>query len=181
MFRDAPKHATEPKHYWPDSLLGSIVKATNEYAAGRLAPEIRRTITRSDLLHFISTIHYMGLVKLPCKHDYFRAGADSVWPIHPSIKITKNVFKYIWRNIHLNFEANEEEDEESEADEEEEEEIVVDDDSDTEPPPVDDRWFAKAAPFVDHVNKISKRLCRHPGFALSIDDGSSYCCQNPSQ
>jgi Transposase IS4 len=89
----------------------------------------------------------------------------------PSIKITKNLFKYIWRNIHLNFEANEEEDEESEADEgEEEEEIVVDDDSDTEPSPVDGRWFAKAAPFVDHVNKISKHLCRHPGFASLIDE-----------
>jgi Transposase IS4 len=29
---------------------------------------------------------------------------------------------------------------------------------------------AKAAPFVAHVNKVSKRLCHHPGFALSIDE-----------
>jgi hypothetical protein len=117
-----------------------------EYAAGRLPPEKRRTITRSDLLHFIAAIHHMGLVKLPSKDDYFRAGVESVWPIHPAIMVTKNHFKYIWRNIHLNFKAEEEEeDDESESDAEEEddeeEEIVVHDlenDSDTEPPPVDD-------------------------------------------
>jgi hypothetical protein len=35
---------------------------------------------------------------------------------------------------------------------------------------VDGRWYAKAAPLIDHVNKISRTLCKHPGFAVSIDE-----------
>lgn len=31
-------------------------------------------------------------------------------------------------------------------------------------------WYSKVKPLLDHVNQLSKRLCRHPGFALSVDE-----------
>ena len=36
--------------------------------------------------------------------------------------------------------------------------------------PVDERWYSKAAIFVNHCNEVAKRLCRHPAFCCSIDE-----------
>ena len=45
-------------------------------------------------------------------------------------------------------------------------------DEDDQPrvPTESQKWYSKASYLVDHVNKVSRRLCRHPGFALAIDE-----------
>jgi Transposase IS4 len=55
--------------------------------------------------------------------------------------------------------SNTSEEEEEEEGEEEEEE-----------PPAVQRWFHKVEGFLKHVNVTSKRICRHPGSFLSIDE-----------
>ena len=46
-------------------------------------------------------------------------------------------------------------------------------DYDTDTKHDDDRgvnlWYQKVKKFLDHINKISKKCCTHPGFALSIN------------
>jgi hypothetical protein len=52
-----------------------------------------------------------------------------------------------------------------------EEEALADrEDEEDEEEDIDKRWFAKAAPLVDHLNAASKRVCRHPGFTCAIDE-----------
>jgi Transposase IS4 len=66
-----------------------------------------------------------------------------------------------------------EEDDDSDDEEEELFEEIIQQPGDedlVEAPAVDERWFAKVAPFMEHVIKVSKRLYRHPGFALSIHE-----------
>ena len=41
---------------------------------------------------------------------------------------------------------------------------------DEEDPPIDARWYAKAAPFIDQANRISQKLCKFPGFCVSVDE-----------
>ncbi len=39
------------------------------------------------------------------------------------------------------------------------------------PPPTEDKvWYHKVEEFVNWINKVSQRLCRHPGSTLSIDE-----------
>ena len=44
----------------------------------------------------------------------------------------------------------------------------MDDDDGSQPQ--DERWFAKAAPIIDLVNKTSKKVCKFPAFCVSIDE-----------
>ena len=44
----------------------------------------------------------------------------------------------------------------------------MDDDDGSQPS--DKRWFAKAAPIIDLVNKTSKKVCKFPAFCVSIDE-----------
>jgi hypothetical protein len=43
-----------------DDLLDEWVKCTNEYAASKLVPTRRKTITRADILRFLATLSYTG-------------------------------------------------------------------------------------------------------------------------
>jgi hypothetical protein len=36
--------------------------------------------------------------------------------------------------------------------------------------PQEQSWYSKVEPLVQHVNEVSKRLCRHLGYALAIDE-----------
>ena len=47
--------------FLPDRLLDQWIKCTNAYAASHLPPARRREV--SDLLRFLATIQYMGVVK----------------------------------------------------------------------------------------------------------------------
>ncbi|KAG7361254.1 transposase IS4 [Nitzschia inconspicua] len=83
-----PQAGTEPtaallsELFWPDSLLNSIVQSTNSYARSRLPAVKFKLLSKKDILHFLSTITYMGLIRLPCKDDYFKIGPQDIWPIH---------------------------------------------------------------------------------------------------
>ena len=58
-------------------------------------------------------------------------------------------------------------DNEDDSDTSDEGEDMDDDDGSQ---PQDERWFAKAAPIIDLVNKISKKVCKFPAFCVSIDE-----------
>jgi hypothetical protein len=54
--------------------------------------------------------------------------------------------------------------------------VVIDGDNDDDeedkdkeeaPPPT---WYASIQGFIDHVNNVSQKLCRHPGWKVSIDE-----------
>jgi Transposase IS4 len=54
--------------------------------------------------------------------------------------------------------------------EDEEEEEDDDDDEEEDADPAVQRWFHKVEVLLRHVNVTSKRICRHPGSFLSIDE-----------
>ena len=122
-------------------------------------------------------IFYMGVVVLPSKADYWQN--KGMWPVH---EITKYIscwrFKMFWLYCSLSVlprNATEEDlDEGPEGVEEGFFEREIDDDSssdeDEEVAPVDERWYKKATYIVNHVNRISKKLCVWPSFALAIDE-----------
>ena len=90
--------------YLPDTLIDKWVKRSNSYAKSYLARERQVELTRSDLLRFIATLYYMGVVRLPCKDDYWKGGdSDGAWPTHPAIKLKITRFRYIWRNFHMSY------------------------------------------------------------------------------
>jgi hypothetical protein len=119
-------------------------------------------------------------------------------PVHPAILLKFGMFNYLWNNFHTSFKPgdgarlsasqasfNDCEDNDDDRDydpfesEDEEvageaEEVVVEDES------VDsvsddnevgkEVWYQPIKAFVEHVNKISKRLCINPGWTLSLDE-----------
>ena len=96
----------------------------------------------------------MGVVQLPSKEDYWKGG--TIWPSHtPCQQMKEYHFHQISRHIHLppitqgdlfGNEVNEED------------------------PPIDAQWYTKAAPFIDQANRISQKLCKFPGFCVSVDE-----------
>jgi hypothetical protein len=146
----------------PNQLLANIAKHSNAYARAKgrsISP-----ITEVDLVLFLSLIFYMDVVTLPAKKDYWRG--EGMWPTHkPFSYMSERRFHQIWMNIHLVKPENNENDEEPNG------ETEIDDsfrDDDVEP--VDERWYAKAAPRIDHVNKTSQQITKWLGDTLSIDE-----------
>jgi hypothetical protein len=72
------------------------------YTRTRLAPDKVMPVTRVELFRSLAVINYMGMVKLPAKSDYFLSD-DSVLPVHHTIHLSRERFKYIWRNVHTAF------------------------------------------------------------------------------
>jgi hypothetical protein len=103
-----PTAAAMVEIFLPDKLLNSWVAATNTYVESLLPPGRRqREITMSDILRFLATIQYMGVVKLPAKSDYFPGNRSDVLPIHPVIQLTKTRFDYLWRYFHTSYKSGE--------------------------------------------------------------------------
>jgi hypothetical protein len=114
------------------------------------------------MLRFLAMIQYMGVVKLPAKHDYFTGNRSNVLPIHNVIMLNKTHFDYLWRWFHTSYsgeapdETNgrteaeedllEEEDAMDLADEEEDNDQEVEEDT---PQPT---WYASIEGFMDHVS-----------------------------
>ena len=187
-----PTPAVFAEIFFPDLLLDDFVKHTNAYATRRLPPVSLQDVSRAELLRFFAIYYYMGIVKLPNKRDYWKGGTDDLWPSHyPCLKLNRTRFEYIWRNLHLVKPTNdmplddtngEDEDldpEETGTENEEDLTGTADDFSDTmvdidgtgeEPVEHDTHWYAKAAPFIEHVNTTSKRLCERPGSCCAIDE-----------
>lgn len=164
--------------FLPDSLLDAWVSCTNAYAASRLHPQRLRYVSRMHLLRFISTIMYMGVVRLPSKDDYFIYDDDeSFWPKHKTILLTNSMFNYLWRNFHTSFVQDDSADEIiAELDEgydyvEEQEESPEPEEEELEPVVVPiGKWYEKVEGFLNHINKVSKLICRRPGSHLAIDE-----------
>ena len=157
--------------YFSDRFLKSIRHHTNIYGRQKGRAEFK-DISEEDLLFFFSIIFYMGVVRLPAKKDYFES--DGMWPAHKATqRMSYHRFETIWRFIHLIQQPQGAEAEpEGETEENQENEEGVDDVSNEgdSVEQVDTRWYAKAAPFIDQVNKVSQQLCKWPGFSLSIDE-----------
>lgn len=173
-----PLPASLSELFLPDSLIDLTVERTNNYLAKCLPPDQVQPVDRTEILRFFAMYYYTGLVKLPAKRDYWKLQSSSLWPFHPITKLmTCTRFEYIWRYIHLaemgegdlDLIAEEEAAEASSANDghdglEEEEDVRVGDQ------PLDERWLAKAAPLVDHCNKVAKRACRHPSYTNTVDE-----------
>ena len=90
-----------------------------------------------------------------------------MWPTHKAIgHMSYKQFQVIWHNIYL-VKPDGADDDGDDSDTSDEGEDMDDDDGSQ---PQDERWFAKAAPLIDLVNKTSKKLCKFPAFCVSIDE-----------
>ena len=139
--------------YLSDSFLYDVVKYTNKYGRYR-APQTFKNVTIGEIYVFFSIILYMGVVQVPSKEDYWKGG--TIWPSHtPCQRMKEYCFHQIWRHIHLTPITQGD---------------LFGDEVDEENPPIDARWYAKAAPFIDQANRISQKLCKFPGFCVSVDE-----------
>ena len=170
----------------PDSLIDEIVITTNKYAEARLGKGEFIHAKKHEILAFFAVYYYMGIVKLPAKGDYWTT--DLNWPSHPfKGEISRDRFKFIWRNIHLDGIDTEDdidktisvnEDGQFVPDNEPQVDVAVDnneEDEEPDPPSKEEveknqRWYKKAEKILNHVNSVSKELCTYPGFCLSIDE-----------
>jgi hypothetical protein len=177
--------------FFPDELIDQMVRSTNAYAKKKETPARLQPVDSSDVLRFLAIYYYIGIVKLPCKRDYWRE-PGTFWPTHPTcLTLTRRRFEYIWRYLHLTeqdvlIEEDIEVDEEvegidrldGEANDDEDEEILEDPSADPQDgwivsdmyAIIDERWYGKVGILIDHVNKVSQLLCKHPGSVCSIDE-----------
>ena len=160
--------------FLPDSLIREWSKTTNHYLTKRKTnqPDLKfwqrsssRKVTASEIMKFLGIIHYMGLVKLPSKRDYW--STNPLMPFHQFInklQMTRDRFEFIWRHFHM-MENNGEIQEDFTMEEEDEsyefEHIKVRRNSDRSFVKDDDpmKWFYKVEPLVDHVSKYFLVLC----------------------
>ena len=162
--------------FLPDQLIEKWTTCTNAYAFAHIEdPSKRRTVTKTDILRFLAVCTYMGIVRLPAKGDYFPGKNSNYLPSHPLIRINRTTFDYVWQYFHTSFEedgtddeiddtANDDDEYRSSSSDEEE---SNDDLDESERDPV---WFDAIQEFVNHVNKVSQKLCKNPGWMLSIDE-----------
>ena len=110
---------------------------------------------------------------MPAKSDYWK-GTNGLYPYHPATtKMSKNRFKQIWTLIYLvkpDKDDHNNDDENNYADNDDEEASVASNNSVTSDNLEDTRWYKKAAPIIDLVNSVSKKVCKWPAFTVSIDE-----------
>jgi hypothetical protein len=108
------------------------------------------------------------------------------------------MFDYLWRNFHVSFAPNDEEFFEVELtvpeDEVEDEEVIIElindmmedmdiendqeqigeeqqqQEKDEQQAPPHEAWYSTISSFIDHVNRVSQKLCKHPGWQVAIDE-----------
>jgi hypothetical protein len=78
--------------FLPDTLLDQWVKCTNRYASAHLPPGRRKEVSLPEILRFLPTIQYMGVVRLPAKQDFFPGNRSDVLPVHHAILLNKTRF-----------------------------------------------------------------------------------------
>jgi hypothetical protein len=177
-----PSVATMSYLFLPDVLIEQITRSTNAYAKKSLPVDAIKEVSSSEMYFFFAIIFYMGLVRLPAKEDYWKED-PGIWPIHPPCAaLSFRRFKYIWRVIHLTQREEMLDVEDPMLDMEEQMEVEMEDDDAgeaidlggvndcDEEREVDDRWYAKAAPIIEHFLEITKKVCVYPGTKLSIDE-----------
>lgn len=170
--------------FLPDHLITKWADCTNAYALSQVElPAKRKHVTKADILRFLATCSYMGVVRLPAKSDYFPGKNSNYLPSHPLIRINKTMFDYLWVYFHTSYHENDDDDEIlddddggdddggfSNDDESNDDDTDSADERNGNVPVEDPVWFEAIKGFVDHVNKVSKKLCKHPGWMLSIDE-----------
>jgi hypothetical protein len=141
----------------------------------------------------------MGICKLPAKEDCFPGHQLDMLPQHAAIHLSKSMFNYLWRNFHVSFAPNDEEFLEPEPtvseeelqeeviielinnmmledmdmdidDEEEKQEETQQEEDEQQAPPPHQAWYLTITSFINHVNRISQKLCKHPGWQVAIDE-----------
>jgi hypothetical protein len=110
------------------------------------------------------------------------------------------MFDYLWRNFHVSFAPNDEEflepeltvpkeelqeevivelinymmledmDMDIDDEEEKQQETQQEKDEQQAPPPHQASWYSTITSFIDHVNHVSRKLCKHPGWQVAIDE-----------
>jgi hypothetical protein len=167
--------------FFSDRLLYAWVRCTNASAASRLSPLQQKKVDKAEILKFLATICYMGVIVLPAKTDYFVGPDHPILPIHHAIKLSLTRFEYMWRNFHTSYKAGD--NGEDIMDDNVEDDVDDSDLTDTtvEHPPLEPgededtipvnlpQWVDTVSDFMAHVNKVSKTLCKHPSWNVSID------------
>ena len=108
----APTTAVLMEKYWSREIMITMVEAGNAYRANRLKqePDLRmwldkkntRTFTLACVYQFIVMLYYFGIAQLPCKNYYWLN--EKYMPTHQTMSelhITREWFKFIWRNFHF--------------------------------------------------------------------------------
>ncbi|KAG7354927.1 hypothetical protein IV203_004283 [Nitzschia inconspicua] len=126
----------------------------------------------------------MGVVQLPCKEDYFVDKDDphsDFFEHYRRIKLSYSMFRYLWRNFHTSFQPidlddiiNDGADEANDSFFDEETVDELEQEDEFEMP----NWYHKIQGFEDHINAVSKRLCKNPGSVLSIDETRLHLVRN---
>jgi DNA-binding transcriptional regulator GbsR (MarR family) len=93
------------------------------------------------------------------------------------------MFEYLWKYFHTSYSSGDDADDEIDLREEEEE--MLDEtfqehnnedhlDEDEEEPTQQDQpqpsWYHTVEEWIEHVNKVSQKLSKHPGWAAAIDE-----------
>lgn len=87
--------------FLPDDFVLEVVQKRNQCVESRLTPERReRPITAAEVFYLFTIIYYLGVVKVPDKHD--------LWSTHRELPsqaletengMSRNRFSYIWLNL----------------------------------------------------------------------------------
>ena len=149
--------------FLPDSFLANAAKCSNLYWKAK--GHSFKSISTPDIFVFFSIVYYMGIIRLPAKTDYWKT--NGMWPTHKVIGcMSYKCFQVIWCTMYLvKPDGADDDGDDSETSDEGE-----DTDNDDGSQPQDERWFVKAAPNIDLVNKTSTKLCKFPSICLSIDE-----------
>ena len=97
--------------FLPDSLIREWAKTTNHYITKRRTnePHLKywqttssRKVTASEIMKFIGIIHYMGVVKLPSKRDYWTTnGLMPFYHIINKLQMSRDRLNFLWKHFHM--------------------------------------------------------------------------------
>ena len=104
-----PTPETLLDHWWPLTVILDLQKSSNVYREQRkeMYPDLhcwKRNYSEpfgvSCIYYFIAMVYYMGVVRLPCKRDYW--SSHPCMPHHPiTDHLTRDRFSFLWRHIHV--------------------------------------------------------------------------------
>ena len=92
--------------------MEEVTKNSNDYVDKRKLLELNLQIwdqkhmsapfDLQSFYHLLALIFYMGVVRLPCKTDFWKD--DNTWPYHPIIHemgMSRDRFTFLWINFHI--------------------------------------------------------------------------------
>lgn len=182
--------------FFPLSLIEHITKCSNQYRDLRRkqCPDlaiwkrwaISAPFTLSCTYQFVTMIYYFGIVRLPCKRDYW--SANPYMPEHriaSELGMTRERYEFMWRHFHVSTpdvsSCDAEEDEDGSAEDlvelslervelEEQSSVSIDSDNDEEDASDHEVWYTKLETLINHVRNVSYNLIHTLGSYLSLDE-----------